>query len=127
MAARDCFEELFAESSNPAFVLDPFADRILAANDAGCSMLGYRHEELVELPISHVHPAEMPQLLEFLDRVLHDGRGSTIKLTCRTKAGDFLPTEISLYALDRGGGTYILGLVHDRSEHRQRDPVGPSA
>jgi PAS domain S-box-containing protein len=127
MLARDCFEELFAEAGDPAFILDPFADRILAANDAGCAMLGYTHEELLELPVSHVHPAEMPQLLEFLEHVLDHGRGSTIKLTCRTKSGDFLPTEISLYALDRGGRAYILGLVHDRSEHRQRDPGDPSA
>jgi PAS domain S-box-containing protein len=121
-AERDRFEQLFEESSDPAFVLDPFADRILAANHAGCALLGYTREELLELPVSHVHPAEMSQLRDFLERVLEDGRGSTIKLTCRTKSGDFLPTEISLHALDGGDRAYILGLVHDRSEHRQRDP-----
>jgi PAS domain S-box-containing protein len=119
---HDGFFDLFNESSDPAFVIDPFADRILAANHAGSAMLGYTQAELVELPVSRVHPAELPQLREFFTRVERDGRGSTIKLTCRTKSGQFLPTEISLHALACDGRRYILGLVHDRSEHRQPDP-----
>jgi chemotaxis family two-component system sensor kinase Cph1 len=117
---RDGFFQLFEESRDSAFVIDPFADRILAANDAGCAMLGYTRDELLALPVSHVHPAELPQLREFLNCVCRDGRGSTIKLTCRTKSGLFLPTEISLHTLESDGRAYILGLVHDRSEHRQR-------
>jgi hypothetical protein len=39
--------------------------------------------------------AELPQLHEFLGRVLRDGTGSTLKLTCRTTHGDFLPVEMS--------------------------------
>jgi hypothetical protein len=54
-----------------------------------------------------------------LARVLRDGRASTIKLTCRTKSGTFLPTEISLHALEIGGRIRVLGLVQDRSEHRR--------
>jgi hypothetical protein len=61
---------------------------------------------------------------DFLERVLRDGQASTIKLTCRTKVGTFLPTEMSLHAFEKGGRLRILGLVQDRSEHRQRQPVG---
>lgn len=122
MRSDHTFEQLFERSGDPAFVLDPFEDQVLAANDAGCRLLGYTREELLATPISRIHPADMPQLREFLERVLRDGQGSTIKLTCRTKAGSFLPTEITLLALDSGGRTYILGLLHDRSQHRQRDP-----
>jgi PAS domain S-box-containing protein len=121
-AERDRFERIFEESSDPAFIVDPVEDRILAVNRAGCAMLGYTHEELLALPVSRVHPAELPQFLEFLSRVRRDGQGSTIKLTCRTKTGTFLPTEMSLVALDAGPSMYLLGLVRDRSEHRQRDP-----
>src|SRR5439155_564032 len=118
----ELFEQLFEVSREPAYIVDPREDRILSANQAGCAMLGYTHEELLATPVSHIHPAELPQLSEFLDRVLRDGQGSTIKLTCRTKQGEFLPTEMSLHAFDSGDGVQILGLVQDRSEHRQRDP-----
>jgi len=122
---------LFEHANEPAYVMDPQHDRILAANDAGCAMLGYTREELLETPISRIHPAELAELQELLERVLREGRASTIKLTCRTKRGTFLPTEISLHGFEAGGRIQILGLVQDRSEHRQpapdwRIPVKPA-
>ena len=83
----------------------PRHSRILAANDAGCDLLGYTREELLETPISRIHPSELAELTELLERVLRNGRASTIKLTCRTKRGTFLPTEISLHKLEIGGET----------------------
>jgi PAS domain S-box-containing protein len=114
------FAQLFEESPEPAYVIDPAGDRILAANPAGCAMLDYTHDELLRTPVSQIHPAERSEMSDFLDRVLDDGRASTIKLTCRTKTGTFLPTEMSLHAFQTGGRLRILGLVQDRSEHRQR-------
>ncbi|HSC49070.1 MAG TPA: PAS domain-containing protein [Gaiellaceae bacterium] len=110
----------FEHSPEPAYVMDPEHNRILAANEAGCALLGYTHAELLETPISRIHPAELAELGELLESVLRHGRASTIKLTCRTKGGTFLPTEISLHALELDGELRILGLVQDRSEHRQR-------
>jgi PAS domain S-box-containing protein len=112
------FERLFEDSSDPIFVVDPVHDRILDANRAGCALLGYSHTELLATPVSRIHPAEMPELRAFVDGVLREGEGRTIKLTCRTKSGVFLPTEIALLALDAGGRLYIFGFVTDRSEHR---------
>ena len=116
------FQQLFERSPEPAYVIDPHDDRILAANRAGCSLLGYTHDELLATPVSEIHPADLPQLRDFLEQVMRDGRASTIRLTCRTKLGTFLPTEISLHAFDSDGCLRILGLVQDRSDHRQRDP-----
>ena len=110
-----CFEC----AAEPAYVMDPEHDRILAANDAGCTLLGYTRDELLATPISRIHPSELPELAELLQRLVRDGRASTIKLTCRTKQGTFLPTEISLHALELDGRLHVLGLVRDRSEHRQ--------
>jgi PAS domain S-box-containing protein len=111
---------MFACADEPAFVMDPEHDRILAANDAGCRLLGYTRAELVGMSIEQIHPAELAELGELLRRVLRNGRASTITLTCRTKLGTFLPTEISLHALEVAGRVRILGLVQDRSEHRER-------
>jgi len=116
------FQQLFERSPEPAYVIDPHGDRILAANRAGCSLLGYAHDELLATPVSQIHPADLPQLRDFLERVMHEGRASTITLTCRTKLGTYLPTEISLHAFESDGHLRILGLVQDRSDHRQRDP-----
>src|SRR2546430_7868720 len=94
---------IFEHANEPAYVMDPQHDRILAANDAGCAMLGYTREELLETPISRIHPAELAELQELLERVLREGRASTLKLTCRTKRGTFLPTEISPHGFEAAG------------------------
>jgi PAS domain S-box-containing protein len=113
------FRQLFEQSPEPAYVIDPLEDRIVAANRAGCSLLGYAHDELLATPVSRIHPADLPQLRDFVEQVVRDGRASTITLTCRTKLGTFLPTEMSLHAFLSDGQLRILGLVQDRSDHRQ--------
>ena len=109
---------VFEQVDEPAYVMDPDESRFVAANDAGCALLGYTQEELLATPISAIHPAESAELEALLGRVHRDGHASTITLTCRTKHGVFLPTEMTLHALELEGRTHVLGLVHDRSEHR---------
>ena len=111
-------EDLLQGSREAALVIDPLADRFVAANDAGCGMLGYTRSELLQTPVSRIHPAELPQLRDFVARVMRDGYGTTISLACRMRSGRFLPTEMALHAFERDGRTYVLALIHDRSEHR---------
>lgn len=111
-------DELFEDSRDAVFITDPHEDRILDANAAASRLLGYTREEFVVTPISQIHPHELPQMRAFLDRALRDGVNWTIEMACRTKSGTFLPTEIELFALDSGGGVYVISLVRDRSEHR---------
>lgn len=121
-ATNRVHESLLERTNEPAYLMDPERGRILAANDAGCAMLGYTRAELLETPIARIHPAELAELSELLERVLREQRTSTITLTCRTKQGTFLPTEIALHAVLLDGALRILGLVQDRSQHRQDRP-----
>jgi chemotaxis family two-component system sensor kinase Cph1 len=111
-------DRLFEDSSDPVYIIDPPRDRIVEANAAGCRVLEYTREELLGTPISDIHPAELPQLQAFFDAALADGANWTIALSCRTKTGKFLPTEVALYLLDTGDEVYVVGLLRDRSEHR---------
>jgi len=115
------FEELLDQASDAAFVLYPAEDRFLAANPAGCTMLEHTLEELLATPVSRIHPGELPQLQDFVGGVLRESHGSTISLTCRTRSGQYLPTEMTLWAFGGGGDrVYVLALIRDRSEHRAR-------
>ena len=113
------FDPLLAAAREPAFVLDPLEDRFIGANRAGCTMLGYTYAELLQTPISRIHPGELPQLHDFVGRVLRDGHGTTITLTCRTRSGTCLPTEMALHAFEDEGHVVVLALIRDRSEHRR--------
>ena len=110
--------QVFEQSDDPVFIIDPAEDRIIDANAAGCRMLEYTREELLATPVSDIHPAELPQLEAFFEAARVAGVNWTIGMTCRTKSGTFLPTEIALFLLDSGGHVYVIGLVRDRSEHR---------
>ena len=113
---------LFEHAPERAFVMDPRQNRVMAANDAGCALLSYTRDEMIGPHVARIHPSEMHELSALLTDVARNGRASTISLTCRTKTGTFLPTEISLHAIPADGGICILGLIQDRSEHRQRAP-----
>lgn len=112
------FDDVLAAAPDPAFVFDPHEDRFVATNAAGSAVLGYSPAELLATPISRIHPAELPQLQDFVGRVLRDGHGTTIALTCRTRSGGYLPTEMALHTFQYEGRVYVLALIRDRSNHR---------
>ena len=116
--ANRSLDELFEDANDAVFIIDPVEDRILDANAAATRLLGYTREELMVTPISRVHPHELPRMRCFLEVALRDGVNWTIEMSCRTKSGTFLPTEIGLLALDSGSRVYVVSLVRDRSEHR---------
>jgi two-component system, chemotaxis family, sensor kinase Cph1 len=113
-------DPLFERTSDPAFVIDPLEDRFVDANAAGCDLLGYTREELLDTPVSRIHPGELEQLHAFVSRVLEQGRGSTVTLACRIRQGDRLPIELSLWAFESAGRIRLLALVDDRSGHRRQ-------
>jgi PAS domain-containing protein len=100
-------------------VLDPVHDRIVDANRA-CEWLGYSHEELLATPISAIHPAEFPQLLDWVTQVRREQFGWSALFNCRTKAGIHLPVEMMTLAPDPNG--LVVTFTKDRSAHR-----GPAA
>lgn len=112
------FDPLLQHAADPAFVIDPLEDRFVAANAAGCRLLGYRREELLETSVSRIHPGELEQLQAFVGEALRRGHGSTITLTCRIRLGNRLPIEMSLSSFEIDGRVHLLALTHDRSEHR---------
>jgi len=114
-------DHLLEEAADPVLVLDPLEGRFVAANAAGCALLGYTFEELLATPVSQVHPCELQRLEELVGEVMITGHRSAIMLTCRTRSGDYLPAEMSLSTFERRGRTYVLALVRDRSEHRAPD------
>lgn len=114
------FEQVLDRTSDAAFILEPVEDRFLAASSAGCTMLGYSLEELLQTPVSRIHPGELPHLEGVLRRVLRKGHDSTTTLTCRTRSGTCLPTDMALWAFGDEGRVYLLVLVRDRSDHRGR-------
>lgn len=109
------FREVFDHASHAVFVIDPARNAIVDANPRACSMLGYPREELLSLPVSAIHPNEMPELMAFGQAVFADGHGSTDKLTCLTKRGRFLSAVISASVIELASQPYLMAVVRDTS------------
>ena len=90
-ASEQRLSKIYDHSNDAIFVIDPIRDEILDFNQRACKMLGYSREELLLLPISAIHPNEMPKLMAFGQSVFEQRYGWTDELTCTTKSGEALP------------------------------------
>ncbi len=119
--SEERFHRIFDHSNDAIFVIDPARDQILDVNSRACSMLGYSRAELLSMPVSAVHPKEMPRLRAFAQSVFEQGSGRTDELTCLTKAGQVLLSEISASVIDLNGKTCMIALVRDITHRKQAE------
>jgi formate hydrogenlyase transcriptional activator len=118
---RELLRKIFNHSNDAIFVFDAERDQILDANPAACRMLGYSHDELLSLPLSAIHPKEMPQLLAFAGSVIEQGQGWTDELCCRTRDGNELASEISASVTRVGDRPCIIAFVRDISDRKRAE------
>lgn len=109
------------QSNDAVFVIELEQVRILGVNARACTMLGYSREELLNLPISAVHPNEMPAMLAFTRSVSERGIGLTDELTFTTRSGQSLPAQISASILDVEGRLCILARVREISARQKAE------
>ena len=114
--SEERFRKIFDHSNDSIFVVDPEKDEIIDVNARACRMLGYTKAELLSIPMSVIHPHEMPQLRAFAQSVVEEGHGWTDSLTCLTKSKETLAAEISASIVDLAGRKCMIALVRDVTE-----------
>ena len=119
--SEERFHKIFEHSNDAIFVIDPPRDRIVDVNDKACKMLGYSRADLLATPISAIHPHEMPALMAFTESVLREGHGTTNELSCMTKMGDILPSEMSASVVEFDGEPHMISLVRDISGRKHAE------
>ena len=119
--SEEKFRKIFDHSNDAIFLIDPDRDKILDVNPKACDMLGFSRQELLTVSISSIHPSEMPQLKAFAQSVFETGQGWTNRLTCLTKSGTYLPSEISAAPVEIGGQILLVALVRDTTERKRAE------
>ncbi len=119
--SEESFRKIFDHSNDGIFVVDPDQDKIVDVNFKASEMLGYTCEELLSMPMSAIHPDDMPKFQAFAKSVSEKGAGWTNELTCLTRQGVKLAAEISASLIDISGRTYMIALVRDITARKRAE------
>jgi len=113
--ARAYAESLIKNAPDPVFVSD-LHGKILQANDAVYSLLGFRTAEVVEQSLSRfISVDETREFMAALREVVARGVTRNARLTPRSASGEVIPTTLNASALRDPDGTVIgaIGILRD--------------
>ena len=117
----DTASEILDHLSAAVIVIDPFNDRILAANAPACTLFGRTRGTLIGGRVSSLHPNQLPSLIVFSEAVLHKGQAWTRSLSTLDADGEPRPLEYLATAMPWRDGRAIVALISDLDSLRRRD------
>src|SRR5439155_1483100 len=106
---------IIANAPDPVFVAD-LEGKILQANDAVFSLLGFRPDELIEQSLSRfISPEETREFTAALREVVAKGVTRNARLNPRSASGEVIPTTLNASALRDPDGkvTGATGILRD--------------
>ena len=109
---------IIANAPDPVFVSD-LEGKLLKANDAVFTLLGFRPDELIEQSLSRIiSAAETREFMAALDEVVEHGVTRNAVLNPRSASGEIIPTTLNASALRDSDGTVIgaIGILRDMRE-----------
>ena len=109
---------IIANAPDPVFVSD-LEGKILQANDAVSSLLGFRQDEVVEQSLSRfISPEETREFTAALREVVEKGVTRNARLNPRSASGEVIPTSLNASALRDSQGNVIgaIGILRDMRE-----------
>jgi PAS domain S-box-containing protein len=116
--ARAYAESLIKNAPDPVFVSD-LEGKILQANDAVYTLLGFRTDEVVEQSLSRfISPEETREFTAALREVVERGVTRNARLNPRSASGEIIPTTLNASALRDSDGQVIgaVGILRDMRE-----------
>src|SRR5947208_945132 len=113
--ARAYAESLIKNAPDPVFVSD-LQGKILQANDAVYTLLGFRKDEVLEQSLSRfISIEETREFMAALREVVARGVTRNARLNPRSASGEIIPTTLNASALRDPDGTVIgaIGILRD--------------
>ncbi len=105
----------------PALLLDPQSDRIVDANSAACTLLGYDRALLLDTRISALHEGQLAALIVFTQAVIAKGSYWSTSLTPRHATGKKLMLEYAATLVPRDGSQLLLLTMSDLEQRQRRN------
>ncbi|MFW6456961.1 MAG: PAS domain S-box protein [Planctomycetota bacterium] len=119
------FRQIF-DSANDAMYVHNLTEegmpgRFIEVNRVACEMLGYSHEEFLQMSPMDIDPPErQDELVDIMPAILGDGQ-KTFEGEHVAKDGSRVPVEISSHLAEIGGKRRVLSIARDISERKRRE------
>ncbi len=118
----DIFSEIFKGSSQGILVAEKATEKILYANKAICSMLGYSETELLSLMLMDIHPESHAGAVRMMIESLLKGRYRTARhFPLKMKDRNLFYADIDSSYIKHNGSEYIVGFFSDETESFKKE------
>jgi PAS domain S-box-containing protein len=118
-AISDAYYKTIFEITSEGVIIIDTDSRILAVNDAGCAIFGYKPEDLIGKPFSILL---QPEHRQFHDKMVLGSSIDTPRIVNRNRAlkgqrksGEVFPVEVNVAPLDSGTDRHYVGIFRDIS------------
>ncbi|MHC4705867.1 MAG: PAS domain-containing sensor histidine kinase [Planctomycetota bacterium] len=116
------YKALFEGAAEGILVADTRTKRFLYANPAICRMLGYTTEELTQMSIENVHPADsLEHVLAEFEAQVKGEKTLAPGLPCLRKDGAIMYADINTAKISIGGRECNVGFFTDITERRKAE------
>lgn len=119
--SRERYRNLFQSAGEAVFVARASDDRIIDANFRCTELLGYTHEEIINMTLWDLHtPREQDHAREIREKILKTGSVSGVEaFHYRHKDGRDVPVSIIAAVIKLTGQTVVMVHVRDITKRRQ--------
>jgi PAS domain S-box-containing protein len=111
----------FEQANDAIFVVDIENDTIVDCNPAAEELVNYSRDELHSMPASDLHPHNLPEFMNFAERVFDRGHGRTDEVTCYRKGGGIIPSEMSASVVEMDGRPHLVNHIRELTDREERD------
>ncbi|MBN2145919.1 MAG: PAS domain S-box protein [Anaerolineales bacterium] len=109
------------ETAIDALFLEKLDGSIVDCNTAACKMFGYSKEEMLNLTVGALVPAEVASTLPGLIQKIRSEGKACLETTNRKKDGQLFPCEVNIRPIKIAGEEFVIAYIHDLTTRKQAE------
>lgn len=116
------FKAIFDHSNDGILLADMEKKRFFIGNETICQMLGYSPDEIKDLGVMDIHPAEdLPYVIDQFEKQARKEIAIAKDLPVVRKDGSVFYADVSAFPITLVGKTYLVGAFRDTTERKQAE------
>lgn len=120
--SRQTLSTIFDSAGDGILLADIPSNQFAKANKAVCNMLGYSEDEMLNLFVDDIHPAEsLDYVRDQFERQLKGEISLAEGIPVKRKDGTVFPADVSSAPLELDGRPHLLGIFRDITERKKAE------